>query len=399
MDGHYRLFAQCAMLLSIVCLLWGCQSTPSSEKESAAKKGSKSKIFTEKSVITHAQGFGIEYHENYKIAHVFHPFQDQPDTLSYLLLPRGMGVPEGSENLSVIRIPVENLFVLSTTHVALTAALGAHEVIKGVSNISHICDTTLRERTASGEIMEVGGEGNMNMEGIISANPGVVMASGMQAAMMKKFNVLQQAEIPVLVNSEWLESTLLARAEWIKLMGALLNKEAEANAHFDNVVQEYERLKALVLQIDPAERKAVINGIPYKGTWYVAGGNSYMARLLEDAGAQYHWSATEATGSIALDFESVYPIALEADFWFPGEFINTKEELLAKDARYADFKPLKSGNVYANNKRMCAGGGNVYWISGIVNPHLILADYIKMLYPDLLPEYALYYHKKVGSKQ
>jgi len=394
-DEHGRYFAHCLMLFTVVSLLWGCQRTSSSDAMKTGGNHPESVVFTEKSVVTHAQGFGIEYHENYKIIHIFHPFQDQPDTLSYLLLPKDVDIPAALDQLPVIRIPVENLFVLSTTHVALTDALDANEVIKGVSAIQHICDENLRQRTEAGEILEVGGEGNLNMEAILAANPEVVMASGMQSALFRKFNVLLQANIPVLVNSEWLESTLLGRAEWIKLMGALLNKEAEAHAHFDAVVHEYERLKELAATVNPSERKTVINGIPYKGTWYVAGGKSYFANLLKDAQADYHWADTEATGSLSMDFESVYPVALEADGWFPGEFIDTREALLTKDARFADFKSVQHGNVFSNNKQMCEGGGNVYWVSGIVNPHLILADFIKILYPELLPEYELYYHKRL----
>ena len=397
--AHASYFAHGILLLIAVSLLWGCQPSGRHPATSEATKDNEnpveSVVFTEKSEVTHAQGFDIEYHENYKIVHIFHPFQDQPDTLSYLLLPKGADVPNEQEQLPVIRIPVENLFVLSTTHVALTDALDANVVIKGVSTIQHICDTTLRQRMEAREIMEVGGEGNLNMEAILAANPEVVMASGMQSAMFRKFNVLLQADIPVLVNSEWLESTLLGRAEWIKLMGALLNKEAEANAHFDAVVQEYERLKELVATADLQDRRTVINGIPYKGTWYVAGGNSYFANLLKDAQANYHWADTETTGSLSMDFESVYPVALEADAWFPGEFMDTREALLAKDTRFVDFKSVQHGNVFSNNKQMCEGGGNAYWVSGIVNPHLILADFIKILYPELLPEYALYYHKRL----
>lgn len=394
-NGRWVSFVHWFILFAVIIWLWGCQRTSNSETVNMETINADSTSFIAISEVTHAQGFNIEYYQNFKVVHIFQPFQDQQDTLRYVLLPKGVTVPESFEKLPVIHIPVENLFVLSTTHVALTEALDANVVIKGVSNIQHICDTSLRRRTEAGEILEVGGEGNLNMEAIIAANPDVVMASGMQSAMFRKFNVLLQANIPVLVNSEWLESTLLGRAEWIKLMGALLNKEAEANAHFDAVFQEYQRLQALAATVDDSDRKSVINGIPYKGTWYVAGGNSYFANLLKDAHARYHWADTETTGSLSMDFESVYPIALEADFWFPGEFINTKEGLLAKDARFADFKSVQTGDVFSNNLQMCEGGGNAYWVSGIVNPHLILGDFIKILYPDLLPDYELYYHKMI----
>ncbi len=94
--------------------------------------------------------------------------------------------------------------------------------------------------------------------------------------------------------------TPLGKAEWVKLMGALTDKEDLVNRKFGSVVETYRRLaaigKAAVI------RPSVIIGMPFKGTWYTPAGESYVAQFLRDAGASYHWSDSKGTGSVALAF-------------------------------------------------------------------------------------------------
>ncbi len=65
------------------------------------------------------------------------------------------------------------------------------------------------------------------------------------------------------------------------------------------------------------------------------------------------------------------------------------------DARYADFKAFKNKKVYTYTARVNEAGANDYFESGNVKPDLILADHIKILHPKLLPNYKLYYYKKL----
>ena len=124
-------------------------------------------------------------------------------------------------------------------------------------------------------------------------------------------------------------------------------------------------------------------------TWHVSGGKSYIAQLIAAAGGRYLWSDNESRQSLPLDFEAVYAVAHDADFWFTmrNEW-HGRAEVVAADERYGDFAAFKNGQVYNANARLSAQGGNDYWENGIVEPHLILADYIKILHPDILPDHA-----------
>jgi len=97
-----------------------------------------------------------------------------------------------------------------------------------------------------------------------------------------------------------------------------------------------------------------------------------------------------------LDFEVVYEKAHNADYWLPmrNEW-HALADVIRTDDRYKDFAVFKSGLVYNANARLNEKGGNGYWESGLLEPHLILADLIHVLHPDLLPKHALKFYKKL----
>jgi iron complex transport system substrate-binding protein len=127
----------------------------------------------------------------------------------------------------------------------------------------------------------------------------------------------------------------------------------------------------------------------------VPDGDSYMAHFLKDAATTYHWGQVQGKGSLHLDFERVAPVALQADFWLNVGYVDTNADILARDVRYQDFRPFQQGSIYNNNKRVNDLGANDYWESGAVNPHLILADLIRILHPELLPKHELVYYKQL----
>ena len=98
---------------------------------------------------------------------------------------------------------------------------------------------------------------------------------------------------------------------------------------------------------------------------------------------------------LPLNFESVAPVALKADYWLNVGYVDSKNDLRAKDSRFAAFLPFQKDAIYNFNKRVNDLGSNDYWESGIVNPQLILADLIRILHPGLLPQDSLYYYKQL----
>jgi len=122
----------------------------------------------------------------------------------------------------------------------------------------------------------------------------------------------------------------------------------------------------------------------------MSGGRSYPAQLLEDAGANYLWGDNESRRSLSLDFEAVYEKAHDAEVWITmrNEW-RSIGDVVAEDERYGKFKSVRTGRVFNANARLNEHGGNDYWETGVASPHLVLADLIKILHPDLLPEHEL----------
>ncbi|WP_020529416.1 ABC transporter substrate-binding protein [Flexithrix dorotheae] len=349
-------------------------------------------LYTQKTEIKEAIGFGVTYHGNYKLLHIFQHYEEESDTITYLLKPKDLPVPSGKENLPVINTPIKKLIALSSSHFGLIAQFDAYHTLAAISTKDYAWDEKILAGVASGEILEVGEGGSLNVEKVVELNPDVVMVIGFPGSKNKTYQTLSEFGIPVLLNAEWQEPTLTARAEWLKIMAVLLDQEEKGEKDFDHIVKSYQEMVELAK--NTSEKLTTISGLPFKGTWHVPGGNSYVAKALNEAGANYFWKEDTSTGGIPMDFEMVYNKGLEADIWINPGVSRSKEDLLAKDSRFADLKPFKTGQIYNNNKRQKGAMGNDYYASGIVKPHIILADLIKIFQPELLPDHELFYFKK-----
>lgn len=373
-------------ILVFLLLTSSCRQAPTTKKHNSAKTGS--------AEIKYARGFTIDYYDTYKLVSIYSGTGPTADTAEYVLLPKGGKAPEGYRKAQLITIPVQNLVAMSSTHVAQADFVGVADEIVGLGSFKYISSPIVRKNIAAGKVKDVGVDGTMNDELLISMKPGLVIVMGNPDAKFTKYATLTNAGVPVMLNSEWLETTPLGRAEWVKVMAALTNRETLVNAKFDKIEKEYHRLADIGR--NAKTKPSLISGMPFKGVWNVPDGDSYMAQFFKDAGTSYKWSSIKGKGSLALNFETVAPEALKADFWLNVGYVDSKKDIQAVDARYADFKPFKNGNIFNNNKRVNDLGSNDYWESGSVSPQLILADLIKILHPELLPVHQLVYYKQLN---
>ncbi len=372
----------------LLCSLSGfCQISAKSKAQSNTD------LYPEKAKIKYAKNFGIQYFGTYKVVTVRNYFGSQIDTLQYLLVDRKYPVPKGYPKAQLIRTPVKSFITMSSMHVAMCSFAESANALVGLGSFKYVSSPAVRQNIKAGKVQEVGLDGSLNNELIISMNPGVVMVMGNTAAKFSRYQTLTAAGIPVLSNFEWLESTPLARMEWVKLIAALVNKEALVNKKFSRVEQEY--LKLVQVGKKAKNRPLIVYGMPFKGTWLMPDADSYNTQLFKDAAATYTWSKEKGTGSLPLSFEAVAPIALKADYWLNVGYVDSKTDILAKDSRFADFKPFKNNKIYNHNKKVNDLGSNDFWESGGVNPHLILADLVKILHPELLPNHKLVYYKQI----
>jgi iron complex transport system substrate-binding protein len=374
-------------LAALFTVSQGCQNNSGKPPSSNQKTPNSTSI-----PVDYAEGFTITEYPNYKLFKVFNPFQNSSDTLRYVLVSRGEPKPDYNGPAQLIRTPVRSLIATSTTHIALTEMLDSNGVIEGMVGAKYAYNSEIRERLKSGAITPFS-QGEFNNEVALNLDPDLVMISAGQASQYDNYRILVDSGIGVFVNAEWLEATPLGKAEWVKVMGALLGKEQLAQQRFNQVAKEYNRLKKKA--VDAESNPLVINNMPYKGAWFVSGGDSFTAQYLKDAGADYPWYSNESTGGLRLDFESVYEAGLRAEVWLNPGTATTQDNIVAADDRFKDFKSYQNGRIYNNNKRMGPTGGNDFWETGVIRPDLILSDLITIFHPDIMESDSLYFYQKV----
>ncbi|HRF96429.1 MAG TPA: ABC transporter substrate-binding protein, partial [Aggregatilineales bacterium] len=204
------------------------------------------------------------------------------------------------------------------------------------------------------------------------------------------------AGLDVALVGEFAETNPLARAEWGKFIATFFNAEGVAEAEFEAMTDDYMRLWELTGTVE--SRPTVFLNSPFDGTWYMAGGQGYMAQFLTDAGANYLWSDDAGTATLFLDFESVFDRAQDAQFWLNGnQFWMTTADILTEDPRFGEFDAVNNGGVWINNLAINDNFANDFYESGVAFPNLILADLIAIFHPDLLPDHEFVYYRNLGE--
>ncbi|MBB3696042.1 ABC transporter substrate-binding protein [Flammeovirga yaeyamensis] len=377
-----------------VLLFLGALSTVLFSCESHTNKTSKEtyQSFTATPLqVKYAKTFSLDYKDDYKVLHLINPFNDKKT--SYVLLQKGQSLPTGFTQSQVIRIPISNMITTTTSQTTMMEELDALDAIRGYVDSTYMYSQAIVDRMADGKIITVGYDITDNAEKILMSNADLVMVVGNSSVTAQSFPVIRKAGIPILSNTDWQENDLLGRAEWVKLFGALLNKEKQADALFTSIELKYNDLVKLAKQSDSQPK--VITGFPYKGMWSVPGGASYLAKALEQTHVSYPWSETDQTGSIQLDLEAVFAKGKDADYWVNAGTTDNLQQILNKDSRYGQFDAFKNRMVFNHNKRTRGGMASDYWATGNLHPEIVLADLIKIFHPDLLPDHELYFYQKL----
>ena len=354
------------------------------------------KISTKKSTtqpvaLSYAKRFSITKEENATVLELYGNKGDSAITATFVLYSNQK--PTNYPTAYFIKTPITKVASMSSIYTSMLVKLGVEKTIVAIDNVDYYNNLFIQQSVKGRRIIELSKGPTMDVEQTIVLNPDLILTFGMGNASADIDKKIQQANIPIAVSLDHLEESPLARAEWIKFFAYFFNKEQLADSLFAITEKKYLALKNLTLL--QATKPTVLTEIKYGDTWYVPGGNSYVANLLADAGATYFWSNEKQTGSIPLSFESVYAKAKECDIWLNLYQINTKKELLSYDQRYSLFNAYKKNKLYNNNKTHNAKGYSNYWETGIANPDGVLADLISIITPTLLPNHTLYYYKEI----
>ena len=274
--------------------------------------------------------------------------------------------------------PLDNLICMSSSHVAALSAIGADSVITAVSGIRYISDPAIRRRwreTESGmegnPLYDIGYEADLDYERIMKLKPDLLLTYTVSGAEPQYIIKLRSLGIPVLVLHDHLEDHPLARAEYLRLFGALTGRQQQADSLFNIVSERYNELCDNELE----SSKRLLLNIPYGDAWYIPGGESYMAQLVRDAGGEVLGAVPGASRSSVITMEQAYILSQDADIWLNPGHCRTREELSRIHQLFPKFGPLADGlPIYNNTLRTTPEGGNDFWESGAVRPDLILED-------------------------
>jgi len=279
--------------------------------------------------------------------------------------------------------PYRRLATMSTVQVGFLYAIDATDALVAVCN-PELIYTPLR-----GDEIDLGDSMKPSAERTLQAGIDLLLAVNYGQYDNLEATRLEKLGVRTLYINEWQESSPLARAEWIRLLGALTGRLHEADSVFAEVEAKYANLKS---EIKNHKSTKIMSGNNFRGTWYVPSGKNYLAYLFRDAGAAYPFYNDMRETSIPLTIEETLRYFGEADVWV-GAGGNSLAELAQMDEKHTWFKAYRDGRVYNWRRQMKAGGANNFWERGVVHPEEMLEDVIHIL--DNAPDSTLHFANRL----
>jgi cobalamin transport system substrate-binding protein len=372
-----------SLLLLLVAIVFSCAKS---------NKPDKSGILSGTNTVKHAKGLAIYHYEGFSILKVSNPWPKATKDYTYVLYKKDAVIPDSLKQYTAVQVPIKSVIVTSTTHIPSLDMLGVENSLTGFPKLDYISSAKIRSRIEAGKIKELGSNQSLNTEVLIGLSPDVIVGYGIDNNNASLDN-LQRSGLKVLLNGDWNEQTPLGKAEWIKFFGALYDKNAAADKIFSDIEKEYNAAVAMVIKLK--EKPTVLAGAVYENQWYLPEGNSWAAQFINQAGGTYLWGNSKGTGSLSLPFEVVFAKARNAGFWIgPGQFTSLKE-MADANANYTGFDAYNNKTIYSFSSKKGKTGGIIFYELAPNRPDLVLKDMVKILHPELLPDYQLYFFEQL----
>ncbi|MDR0583746.1 MAG: ABC transporter substrate-binding protein [Treponema sp.] len=367
-----------------LCLLCACRGKDQ-EKDSAAAE-----LQTSRFSVTHARLFGITWLENgAKLVRDGHDRET-------LLVPRGAEIPEGYDNIPVVRTPIEKGFFMSTTYVGLLDALGKEALFDTVGAvITPVEDWTTEgivERMKSGKTLHIpwGGMGQAgDIEGVTRLKPDVIFSGPDDQGSIIVYAESGAIQFPYVVVSEYLEETGEAMLEWIKFIAAFYNLDAEADAVYAQKLARMTELREKAAAVPQENKPVVATGSQWMGIVYMSGAESRGALELAAAGGLNAFAEIPGKGSTRVNLEEFVQKGKDADILLYTSMISylpDKQALLAESPLFAEFRAFKNDRVYVLSKG--------YYINS-AQVDVKFEDLTAILHPELFPGRDLTFYVKL----
>ena len=365
-----------AVAAVLLCACSG-KKTSSQESEGLAPEDTVTEI-----AVKYATGFSVRDSADIRLVDV-----GKNDHFALVHSDRA-SVPDG---YTKVRVPIKNTICMTSLQLSNFTILDAHDVVKGLTGTKNLFNKDILARVKDGRIVKIGMEGNFDTEMVLAANPDVIFISPFKRG---GYEPIKETGITLVPHLGYKELDPLGQAEWIKFVGMFIGKEREANEAFAGIEKRYNDLKARVDSLNQSSPSThlptVFSGEMHSGSWHAVGGKNYLAQIFRDAGARYVIDDEETAGE-NLEFEKMYALAAEADYWrilnsFPDKF--SYEALKASEPRNELFKAFKEHKViYCNMKQQA------YYEISPVQPDVLLKDFVAIFHPELIePNYQPTYY-------
>lgn len=342
-------------------------------------------------IVSHDEG-------SYTEVKVHNPWKEGTELHRYILVPKGKegdatmaklagqahGEGKAAATLGVktdtVRTPLESNLVFTAPHCQLLTELGCQNAITGVCDKDYINIPDIKSRAQADAkvahpIMDCGSSMQPDIERIIALHPEALLISPFENS--GGYGKLDKLRIPIIETADYMETSPLGRAEWIKLYGLLLSS-SKADSLFSAIEKEYLQLKAEAAKLPLG--LSILTERKTGNVWYVPGGKSTMGILLRDAHAKYIFADDQHSGSLSMSPEQIIAKGNQIDVWafkyFGGNAL-TKQDLLAEYQGYQALKAFQSGNIYETDTSC-----EPYFELTSFHPEILLREFIILSHPE-----------------
>lgn len=328
----------------------------------------------------------VDYHRNYKFVR-FNPGVDTGETQSFALVQCGTPVPANlPANTIVVEVPIKRLATVNEGMLGALVDIDAVDTLVGIPNKKSVTVPEIKAHIAKGGVSEVYGYGHSSIEGILALDPDVYLSFYSAYPEFHMHPTLWRLGVKALPMADHLESHPLGRAEWMKFLGLLTNRERQANRAYADIAARYAAMRAKVPE--GITRPRVMSGAASaRDEWELYGGDNYRSRLIHDAGGEFVFSdLPTANGWVLMPYERAYARGNDAPVWLGGpQGAGTYRELLGRNAMYAQFAAVRQRNVTGWDKGYIGYFAYLANDQSMTKPHWQLEDAIRVLHPELLP--------------
>lgn len=368
------------LLLFLAFLVVSCSGNKP-QSDNAIGRDAIDSVYT----VKYAKGFSVKVYADYKEVMVRDPWDTTQILQRYILVDKNKELPANLPEGIVIRTPLTDVVAYSTIHCATLEEIGALKTIRGVCEPDYIDIPYIQEELKKGTIVDLGQAANPIVEKIVDLSPEAIWATPIQG---RTYGSVTKTGVPIIETPDYMEPTPLGRAEWIRFYALFFNKEAHVDSLFEKTVNHYNEIKEKVANV--SERPTVFLDLMYRGVWYTSGGDSFISKMLNDAGATYVWNDDKRVESKPLAFEQVLEKAGDAQFWlikYNKEQTLTYKGLESEYKPYSYFEAFKNRKIYECNSRVTS-----YYEDLPIHPDYILQDFAYVFHPDLFPDYIPRYY-------